>query len=194
MKKLLFLSLVAFLSSCACVLSQVPPQTLYVNQNCEGILPDYRTKVLVSDNCPSGYVLTQTPVPGTVLTVLNPSATVVITARDAFGNISLPLNIPVTLVDTIKPILSWPIGQANMTDQDAVYLWQNWVAAIKVHGIAKWMYDRKWTQGLVFAESYTDSCGVVHPLHVEDNLKYFTNVIKLTDEEYAQYVNYVAGK
>lgn len=172
------------MTSCGCLLSQVPPQTLYVNQNCEGILPDYRTKVIVTDNCPAGTILTQTPAAGTVLGILNPSVTVVITAKDAFGNVSKPLNIPVVLVDTVAPVLSWPIGQANMTDMDPIYLYQNFVAAIKVHGIARWMYDRRWTQGWAFADT----------ARIEESLKYFTNTIKLTDEEYAQYVSYVESK
>jgi hypothetical protein len=147
-------------------------------------LPDYRTKVIVSDNCPAGTTLTQTPVAGTILGVLNPSVNVVITARDAFGNVSKPLNIPVVLVDTIAPILSWPIGQANMSEQEVIYLYQNWVAAVKVSGIARWMYDRRWTQGFAFADT----------ARIEESLKYFTNIIKLTDEEYSQYVNYKSGK
>lgn len=182
--KIVILILGLLMTSCGCLLSQVPPQTLYVNQNCEGILPDYRTKVIVTDNCPAGTILTQTPVAGTILGVLNPSINVVITARDAFGNVSKPLNIPVVLVDTIAPILSFPIGQANMTDQDLVNLYNNWIAAVKVHGIAKWMYDRSWTQGMAFADT----------ARIEENLKYFTNIIKLSDEEYAQYVNYISGK
>lgn len=176
------------------VLSQVPPQTLQAGPGCQAPLPDYTLKVTATDNCGGTPVIKQTPLPGTMLTSANPSVTVTLTATDQAGNVSDPMLVPVLLIDTVKPILSWPVGQANMTEQDVVNLYENWVAAVKVHGIAKWVYDRTWTQGLVFAESYTDSCGVVHPLYVEDNLKYFQNVIKLTDEEYNQYVSYVTNK
>jgi uncharacterized protein YceK len=183
MKKL-FILLGILLSGCGCLLSQIPPQTLYVNQNCEGILPDYRTRVIVTDNCPTGTTLMQSPIAGTVLTVLNPSVIVVITARDAFGNVSKPLNIPVTLIDTIAPILSFPIGQVNMSENDVVNLYKNWTAAIKIHGIARWVYDQRWTQGLAFADT----------TKIMESLKYFNNVIKLTDEEYTQYVAYMNNK
>jgi hypothetical protein len=109
---------------------------------------------------------------------------VVITARDAFGNVSKPLNIPVTLIDTIAPILNFPIGQANMNEEDVVNLYKNFTAAIKVHGIAKWMYDQKWTNGYPFADS----------ARVEESLRWFHNSIRLTDEEYTQYVAYMNNK
>jgi hypothetical protein len=118
------------------------------------------------------------------LTVFNPSVIVVITARDAFGNVSKPLNIPVTLIDTIAPILSFPIGQVNMSENDVVNLYKNWTAAIKIHGIARWVYDQRWTQGLAFADT----------TKIMESLKYFNNVIKLTDEEYTQYVAYMNNK
>lgn len=194
MKKIILL-LFPLLASCSCLLSQIPPQTIYADQNCEGTLPDYRTRVVASDNCQGEITITQTPVAGTKLTVANPSVNVTLTARDAFGNISRPVNVSVQLIDTVPPILSWPVGQLNMTEQDAVNIYANWEATVKATGIAHFMYDRRWTQGLALADTtYVDSCGVVHDYHVEDNLRYFTNTIKLTDEEYAQYVAIVNTK
>jgi len=67
-----------------------------------------------------------------------------------------------------------------MTDEDVVNLYRNWEAAIKVHGIARWMYDQSWTQGLEFADST-----------VVDRLRYFNNTIMLSDEEFAEYVSYI---
>jgi hypothetical protein len=180
MKKILFLICSILLTSCGCVLSQIPPQTIQVNQNCEGILPDYTKIPTATDNCPGTPLIRQSPIAGTILTVNNPAITVVITAVDAFGNVSKPMNVSVTLIDTVKPILHWPVAQINMSEQDMINLYDNWIAAVKVHGIAKWMYDRKWTQGISFKDS-----------SVVDNLKYFSNVIKLTDDEYSQYVAYM---
>jgi hypothetical protein len=174
------------------MLSQIPPQTVYAGAGCTAPLPDYRNKVVASDNCIGTIVITQTPIPGTMLTATNPAVTVVLTAKDAFGNTSKPLNVSVTLIDTIAPILTWPVGQINMTDQDLINVYKNWEAGVKIHGIAKWMYDRKWQNGLVLADTtIIDSCSIAHRIYPEGNLKYFTNIVKLTDEEYAQYISYV---
>jgi len=193
MKKFIpFLFMMILLSSCVCTIAQVPPQTVYAGANCEALLPDYTTKVTALDNCLGAVVIKQTPVAGTVLTATNPAITVSVTATDAFGNVSKPMNISVTMLDTIPPILSWPLGQVNMTDDDVSNLYKNWEAAVKVNGIARWMYDRTWTQGLPLADTtFVDSCGVTHDYHVEDNLKYFHNIIKLSDEEFDQYVTLV---
>jgi hypothetical protein len=179
MKKIVFLFLSVFLSSCACVLSQVPPQTIYVDASCQGRIPDYTKIITANDNC--GIVtLTQVPAAGFLLTVDNPVQDVVVTGTDRFGNKSQPLHISVTLIDTIKPILHWPQGQANMGEKGLLDLYANWEAAVKVYGIAQWMYDQHWTQGLAFADS----------TKINNELHYFTNVIKLSDDEYAQYVNF----
>lgn len=178
MKKLFFLFVVIICTSCTCLLSQIPPQTIYAGAGCTALLPDYTTKVVASDNCVGTITITQTPVAGTILSAANPSLTVVLTAKDAFGNTSKPMNVSVVLIDTVKPILSWPVGQINMTDQDMINIYANWEAAVKVKGIAQWIYDQRWTQGLAFADSTL----------ILDRLKYFENIIKLTDEEYAQYV------
>ena len=177
--KYLFILSCLLLSSCACILSQVPPQTIYAGSGCTAPIPDYTTIVIASDNCEGPITITQTPVAGTILSAANPSVTVTLIARDAFGNTSKPLNVSVILIDTIPPILSWPVGQVNMKESDVLNLYDNWKAAVKVHGIANWIYDQSWTQGLAFADT----------TKIMESLKYFTNIIKLTDEEYAQYVS-----
>ena len=67
MKKILFLLSTILLSSCTCMLSQIPAQYIYVGENCEAVLPDYLTKVTATDNC-SLASLIQIPEAGTVLT------------------------------------------------------------------------------------------------------------------------------
>jgi len=191
MKKLILLLFVtAFMSSCVCTLSQIPPQYIYANADCQALLPDFKGKVTATDNC-AIKVIEQTPAPGYVLSATNQVVNVLLKATDVFNN-SSQVTFSVTLLDTIAPILEWPIGQINMTDEDVVNLYKNWESAVKVHGIAKWMYDRTWTQGLPLADTtFVDSCGVTHDYHVEDNLKYFHNIIKLSDEEFDQYVTLV---
>lgn len=180
-KSLILLIFMLVFTSCGCLLSQVPPQTIYADSNCEGILPDYTTMVLASDNCEGPITISQTPIAGTKLTVVNPTINVVVVARDVFGNMSKPLSISVSLIDTIPPVLSWPIGQVNMTEDDILNLYRNWEAGVKVHGAAKWVYDQSWTQGLPFA----DTTAIIN------GLKIFTHAIELTDDEYAQYVSYI---
>lgn len=62
-------------------------QVLNVGTTCSGVLPDYRTMAVVSDNCtPSNVIaLSQNPAPGTVLTGTG-STTVTLTATDASNN------------------------------------------------------------------------------------------------------------
>ncbi len=190
MKKLLILLVSVAFTSCKCVLSQVPPQVIYADADCQAQLPNYLEQVVASDNCEL-FAVTQTPEPGYVLDAQNQVVNVTIRAQDVFNN-STEVTFSVTLLDTIPPVLEWPIGQINMTEDDVRNLYTNWVAAVKVHGIAKWMYDRTWTQGLPLADTtFVDSCGVTHDYHVEDNLKYFHNIIKLSDEEFDQYVTLV---
>ena len=179
MKKLLIL-LAFILSGCSCLLSQVPPQTIYVNENCQVILPDYRDSVIVTENC-EGYTLEQTPDPGTILDINSPAIGVEVIATDAFGNKSNTLVIPVILVDTIPPILEWPQGQIAMNDEQMNWLYKNWEAAVKVHGIGKWLYDMSWTQGMPLA----DTARILESLH------YYTNIIKLSDEEYSDLEAYL---
>jgi hypothetical protein len=183
MKKYLFILIALLISGCGCVLTQVPPQTIQADVNCQALLPDYTKIVLAFDHCNRPLTKQQSPLPGTLLTINNPAITVTITAKNDLGIMSEPMYISVLLIDTVKPILSWPVGQLNMTEQDVINLYKNWEAAVKVHGIAKWMYDQKWTGGMAFADT----------TRIENELHFFTNIITLTDEEYAQYVTFVEG-
>ncbi len=104
MKKLFILSvLTLLLGSCTCIMSQsIPPQFLYVGEGCGAALPDYLTKIEVSDNCGIDTVW-QSPTRGTWLIV--PTTTVLIRAIDKFNN-HTDLMFDVTLVDTVPPVIS----------------------------------------------------------------------------------------
>jgi hypothetical protein len=79
-----------------------------------------------------------------------------------------------------------------MTDEDVTNMYKTWEAAVKVHGIAKWMYDRKWQNGIAMIDTMiVDSCGNYKWIYPEGTLRYFTNTIRLSDEEYNQYVTFV---
>jgi hypothetical protein len=103
MKKLLLLSMVLF-SSCTCLLSQIPPQYVYVGENCEAVLPNYLSRVTATDNCVLSS-LDQIPSAGTVLTSAMMVNKVVIKATDNTGN-SSTVSFDVILIDTIPPVLT----------------------------------------------------------------------------------------
>jgi len=106
MKKLLLL-LAVILSGCTCVLSQIPPQYIYADVNCSGVLPNYIPSVTVSDNC-GAVTVTQIPAAGYVLNSTNQTTNVIIRAKDVFNNTS-EVNFTVTLLDTVPPTII-PIG------------------------------------------------------------------------------------
>ena len=81
MKKILLIISAVLLSSCACVYSQVPPQTIYVDENCQGLIPDYVPMFTYSDNCKVDTVW-QVPAPGYVLSSFENSVNVQIIAVD----------------------------------------------------------------------------------------------------------------
>ena len=103
MKKFLFILVLVILTSCKCLLSQIPPQYIYPVTGCEAPLPDYLPMVTVSDNCALESII-QTPTPGFMLTGTAPVTTVIIKATDKAGNIS-QIAFNVVLKDTIAPVI-----------------------------------------------------------------------------------------
>lgn len=97
----LFLMVVMTMSSCACLMSQVPPQYLYMDQTCGAALPDYLPLLRITDNCGIDTV-EQMPTRGTWLT--QPTTTVLIRATDNFGN-RTDMMFTVTLLDTVPPTI-----------------------------------------------------------------------------------------
>lgn len=116
MKKILFLLSIVLFSSCTCVLSQIPPQYIYVGENCEAVLPDYLTKVTATDNC-SLASLIQIPQAGTVLTASQTVTDVEVRATDSQGN-HTSINFNVILIDTIPPVIT---VDTTLTADDSLY-------------------------------------------------------------------------
>ena len=102
MKKLLFLLSIILLSSCSCLIGQIPPQYLYVDQSCGAAMPDYLAKIRLTDNCEIDTVW-QSPTFGTWLT--QPANNAMIRAVDKFGNHTDVL-FTVFLLDTIPPVIT----------------------------------------------------------------------------------------
>ena len=120
MKKLLFLLSIVLLSSCSCLMSQIPAQYLYVDQSCGAAMPDYLSKIRVTDNCEIDTVW-QSPTRGTWLT--QPANNAMIRAIDRFGNHTDVL-FTVNLIDTVPPVIEI-VDSTLITDVygkiDAVY-------------------------------------------------------------------------
>ncbi len=130
MKKLLILFGLILFSSCSCLIGQIPPQYLYVDETCGAALPDYLSKIEVSDNCAVDTV-EQTPTSGSWLTV--PVTTVLIRARDKFGN-KTDMMFTVTLLDTVPPVI-------NVTD--STLFSENYMKINKIYDVADKMLARQ---------------------------------------------------
>jgi hypothetical protein len=102
MKKAIIFITAMILVGCTCI-GQIPPQTLYIDQSCQALLPDYTERVIVRDNCP-GVTVEQTPEPGTILDQAQPAITVTIMAMDSWGN-TTSTDFEVVAVDTIFPTI-----------------------------------------------------------------------------------------
>ena len=79
---------------------------LFVNNNCSVIVPDYSTRVVVSDDIApaESLLITQSPAAGTVIT--GPGRFMIsISATDAGGNLST-CNFDVTVSDTTRPLIT----------------------------------------------------------------------------------------
>jgi hypothetical protein len=107
MKTKLLVLLSVLLSSCSCILSQIPPQFIYAGSGCTAPIPDYKTQVTVTGGC-TGFTVIQTPAPGTLLTTTNKTATIIIKATGTNGK-SSQIQFGVSMLDTITPKIT-PTG------------------------------------------------------------------------------------
>jgi len=177
MKKVLLLFTLGFLLyGCGC-LAQIPPQYVYVDENCTGVLPDYLDLVVVSDNCEVVNV-TQLPVPGQLLS----STTMVeIQAIDAAGNTS-SVFFNVILLDTIPPSIQLNPAWPGYTDTEVGDMYKTFYGWVQIKGVeineqyaGKPYYVPEWDT--VF---YTDT------------FKIFQNTIPIPEE--AHYANWWQGE
>lgn len=115
MKKILFI-LPLLLCGCVseCLVAQIPPATIYINADCSATLPDYRSKITVTDNCQIKSIV-QLPAAGVKIIG---KTLVTITATDVFGNFT-EASFNVTPVDTIPPVILYNETSAE-ADNDAI--------------------------------------------------------------------------
>lgn len=76
---------------------------VYVNQDCEYIVPDFSGSAIASDNCDPSLTINQTPAVGSKLTGVNTNHFISLQAVDAAGN-SSSCSFQVTLQDTLAPV------------------------------------------------------------------------------------------
>ncbi|MEM0999052.1 MAG: HYR domain-containing protein, partial [Bacteroidota bacterium] len=79
-----------------------PDQAVYLDGNCEIVLPDFTSSAVVSDNCPGSTTVSQTPAPGTNLGFLTTSVAVTLRATDASSNFD-ECNFDIFKFDTTTP-------------------------------------------------------------------------------------------
>lgn len=85
---------------------------LYADASCEALLTDYTGSALINENCP-GYVINQSPSPGTTL---NPGTSVItLTITDAAG-LTDQCQFNQQVLDTISPVISCPADQSQPLD------------------------------------------------------------------------------
>ncbi len=90
------------------------PTDLFVDNNCEAILPNYAGSAIVSDNCTAAPTIAQSPLPGTIVNTSS-SVTVTLTVTDASGNTdSCQFAQPV--YDTVSPSAICPSDQNEIAD------------------------------------------------------------------------------
>src|SRR5256885_5430023 len=95
---------VAVVDTTAPVISSLGSVTLNASANCQALLPNFLSRVTVSDNCTpvESINLQQAPAPGTTLTL--GSHAVTITATDLAGN-SATRTFTVAVADTTPPVI-----------------------------------------------------------------------------------------
>lgn len=87
---------------------------LFVNSNCETILPDYSPSAIVNDNCGGALSITQSPVAGSTLSGVG-NNNITLTVTDASGNSNSCVFVQTT-VDTINPVITCPSNQTVNAD------------------------------------------------------------------------------
>ena len=167
-KFILSLFVLTFFVSCTC-LPQISTQTIYANENCMGLLPDYTSIVTVSDNCSA--TLRQVPSAGYVLDIGNPSIDVTLTASDPSGNETIT-TFSVILLDTIPPTMEFPTSMREYTIEQVKGLYSVFEEYMK-YNIADFMYNF----------NQFNEYGMVDSLYV------FEHSIILTDSLYNVYIS-----
>lgn len=90
------------------------PVSIFVDNFCQGAIPDYSAGGVITENCTVSPTVTQSPIAGTVVNV-NDNITVVLTVIDASGN-SGQCQFTQPIFDNISPTISCPSNQTVNAD------------------------------------------------------------------------------
>jgi hypothetical protein len=88
------------------ILSTPVLQTVYADENCQYIMPDYSYLLNATDNCSDTIFITQSPAAGELISVVN--SEILLYATDNSGNTN-HTNFNVQMMDTINPVFLNPI-------------------------------------------------------------------------------------
>lgn len=91
--------------------------SVYVDNNCDGLLPDYTSFVAKSDNCSSSSNITtvQSPTPGTIINGAIVVTPIIMTSTDEFGN-SSTCTFDMRTLDTIPTTIICPADTGLIVD------------------------------------------------------------------------------
>jgi len=128
----------------------IPPQSLYVNDECGAALPDYRPRLTFSDNCGIDTV-EQTPTPGSWLTAKY--TTVLIRAFDTFRNYT-DVMFSVELIDTIGPV--FVSFDTAMIAENYDMITNLYDQAERLMAKQDWFNDNLWPDSIPLYEDYSN--------------------------------------
>ncbi|PKH52140.1 hypothetical protein CXF68_16215 [Tenacibaculum sp. Bg11-29] len=92
-------------------------QTANFDVNCQYTLLDYTALATATDNCTAAVMVTQSPIPGTVVAT---DTTITLTADDGNGN-TTDCTFDVIITDNIPPSITCPANQAANFDVNCQY-------------------------------------------------------------------------
>ncbi len=104
--------------------------TVFVNEDCEVLLPNYTTAATVSDDCTvaSSITITQNPKPGIILSGAVTTQIITLTADD--GSATTSCDFSILLVDTLVPTIICPVNQNILMDENCLGAVPNYTDAI----------------------------------------------------------------
>ncbi len=91
--------------------------SVFVDNNCDGLLPDYTAFVVESDNCSSAsnITTTQSPTPGTIINGAIVVTPIIMTSTDEYGN-STTCTFDMRTLDTIPTSITCPADTGLIVD------------------------------------------------------------------------------
>ncbi|MDG1333072.1 MAG: HYR domain-containing protein [Crocinitomicaceae bacterium] len=96
--------------------------SVYVDNSCDALLPDYTSFVASADNCstPANITHSQTPIPGTVINGSNVVTPIIMTATDESGN-SATCTFNMTTIDTMVTTITCPPDTNLVVDNGCTF-------------------------------------------------------------------------